>query len=119
MAQPPFPRCRHTRLTVFCGGLLCLLMTLATPSALAQSTASARAMPVFLGAFPLHGLSPEHMLTALRRQQLPPAARLECAALDTRIPALLRALHRAAPADKATARAAYQDAQARFQQLRC
>ena len=96
---------------------------LATPSAMAQPLvahgAPPGAMRVSAGTAQMQGLSPENLLIALRRRQLPHAAQLECAALDTQLPVLARNLHRAAPADKAAAQAALEQAQARFRALRC
>lgn len=99
---------------------------LATPAAMAQPLVAhgappggAQALRVSAGTAQMQGLSPENLLIALRRRQLPHAAQLECSALDTQLPVLARNLHRAAPADKAAAQAALEQAQARFRALRC
>lgn len=98
----------------------------ATPAAMAQPLVAHSAPPggalalrVSAGTAQLQGLSPEHLLIAARRRQLPHAAQLECAALDSQLPVLARNLQRATPADKAAAQAALEQTQARFRALRC
>lgn len=65
------------------------------------------------------GISPEQLAIAARRQRLPSSAKLECAALDTRLPRLARLARRAAPDQQAMARQDLQQARARFDALRC
>lgn len=72
--------------------------------------------PVLL---PHVNLSPEQLAIAARRSQLPFAAKLECSALDTRLPQLERAFRRAKGDSKAEAEQALQQARLRFVVLRC
>ena len=72
--------------------------------------------PVLL---PNLNLSPEQLAIAARRSQLPFAAKLECSALDTRLPQLERAFRRAKGDSKAEAEQALQQARLRFVVLRC
>lgn len=122
MPIPRPPRQRHS----VCHALAWAVWALATPAAMAQPLVAhgappgeALALRVSAGTVQMQGLSPENLLIALRRRQLPHAAQLECSALDTQLPVLARNLHRAAPADKAAAQAALEQAQARFRALRC
>lgn len=99
---------------------LCMPAAMAQPLVVHNAPpGGARVLQVSAGTAQIQGLSPEHLLIALRRRQLPHAAQLECSALDTQLPELARKLHRAAPADKAAAQAALEQAQARFRALRC
>lgn len=68
---------------------------------------------------PQLNLSPEQLAIAARRHRLPPSARLECSALDTRLPQLERAARRAKSDLKGDAEQALQDARQRFTTLRC
>ena len=74
-------------------------------------------LPVAL--VPPIALTPEQLAIAARRHALPPAAKLECSALDTRLPALARTAHRAPPERKAEAEQALAQARQRYSTLRC
>lgn len=65
------------------------------------------------------GISPEQLAIAARRQRLTSSAKLECAALDTRLPSLTRMARRATPDQQAMARQDLLQARERFDALRC
>lgn len=64
-------------------------------------------------------LAPEQLAIAARRSQLSFAAKLECSALDTRLPVLERAVRRAKPDVKAEAEHTLSLARLRYTVLRC
>jgi len=64
-------------------------------------------------------LTPEQLAIAARRSQLSFAAKLECSALDTRLPVLERAARRAKPDVKAEAEHTLSLARLRYTVLRC
>lgn len=64
-------------------------------------------------------LTPEQLAIAARRSQLSFAAKLECSALDTRLPVLERAARRAKPDVKAEAEHTLALARLRYTVLRC
>lgn len=64
-------------------------------------------------------ITPEQLAIAARRSHLPFAAKLECSALDTRLPTLERNFRRAKADRKAEAEQDLQQARLRFVLLRC
>lgn len=64
-------------------------------------------------------LTPEQLAVTARRHQLPSVTKLECAALDTRLPALTQTARRTKGPDKATALETLRQARQRFQLLGC
>ena len=80
------------------------------------------AMPSGHAFTPFIALTPEQLSITASRHQLPAASKLECAALDTRLPQLTQTVRRA-KRDTADAHAAavqrLAEARARFTALRC
>lgn len=74
-------------------------------------------LPVLLQ--PNLNITPEQLAIAARRSHLPFAAKLECSALDTRLPTLERNFRRAKADRKAEAEQDLQQARLRFVLLRC
>ena len=68
---------------------------------------------------PSLNLTPEQLAMAAKRRRLSLPAKLECSALDTRLPRLERSAHRAAPERKAEAEQALVLARQRFEVLGC
>ena len=64
-------------------------------------------------------ISPEQLAVAARRHQLSFTAKLECSALDTRLPQLQGAARRAKPEHKADAQQALASARNRYEVLGC
>lgn len=90
--------------------------------ATASPTAPGRVLPPYLwvaGLQPNINITPEQLAIAARRSHLHPAAKLECSALDTRLPTLERAAKRAKPDTKAEAEQALAQARQRYAALRC
>lgn len=75
--------------------------------------------PVFLGRPGANGLSLEHMAITIRRHRLSSTAQMECAALDSQLPTLIRTARQAKAPEAAQAKAALEHAKQRFEQLRC
>lgn len=87
------------------------------PIALERPRATGSMVPVAMS--PNINLAPEQLAIAARRRPLSAAAKLECSALDTRLPALERTAKRAPPEQKAEAEHTLSLARQRYAALRC
>ena len=68
---------------------------------------------------PSLNITPEQLAMAARRQRLPFASKLECSALDTRLPRLERNARRSTNETRSDAEASLQQARQRYARLGC